>query len=292
MLRKCLTCILGLFVSFLPLSVLSGFPFSAAVQAEQEIQDEPDGLEVIFLDAGKADAFVLLARDSAVLIDTGRNSMGGEIVDYLLSRGVERIDAMIITHFDKDHVGGADAVLEALPVDAVYEPVYEEDSKQYRQYRDALDQIGLAPVALSENISFEIGGARYSIDVANREFYGEGETNDFSLVVGVQWGNTRFLFAGDAENDRLAELLDEGNLKSDVLKVPHHGGYESLSSAFFQAVCPQYAVITSDDENPEDETVMHILSTLGVEVYLTRLGDVTCRSDGESLTFSQNARQE
>ena len=88
------------------------------------------------------------------------------------------------------------------------------------------------------------------------------------------------------------ELLEEGDLASDVLKVPHHGGYEALSSAFFQAVSPEYAVITSDAENPEDETVVHILSSLGATVYLTRLGSVTMVSDGENLDVSQAAFSE
>ena len=113
-----------------------------------------------------------------------------------------------------------------------------------------------------------------------------------SLVVRVEYGQTSFLFAADAENDRLFELLEEGDLASDVLKVPHHGGYEALSSAFFQAVSPEYAVITSDAENPEDETVVHILSSLGATVYLTRLGSVTMVSDGENLDVSQAAFSE
>lgn len=96
-------------------------------------------------------------------------------------------------------------------------------------------------------------------------------------------GKRVFSLRRTRKTTRLFELLEEGDLASDVLKVPHHGGYEALTSAFFQAVSPEYAVITSDAENPEDETVVHILSSLGATVYLTRLGSVTMVSDGRKF---------
>ena len=248
-------------------------------------REESEWLEVVFLDVGKADAAVLLTEHSVVVIDTGKNKTGEDLVDFLRSRDVSHIDVMIITHFDKDHVGGADKVLEAFSVGTVYECAWEKDSKQVRQYRDALESQGIQPVVLAEDAAFAIDGAQYAIDAARLSYAGENASNDMSLVIRVEYGQTSFLFAADAENDRLFELLEEGDLASDVLKVPHHGGYETLSSAFFQAVSPEYAVITSDAENPEDETVVHILSSLGATVYLTRLGSVTMVSDGENLTI-------
>lgn len=179
---------------------------------------EPGTLEVAFLNAGKADAFVLLTENSAVVIDTGENSMGDALVDFLLERGVSRVDALFITHFDKDHVGGADALLAALPVSAVYESACEKDNKQTRQYREALEDQGLTPIALQENMALEIDGVQYAISVTNLLCTGKNASNDSSLVIRVQHGQTRFLFAGDAENDRLAELLREGGLACDVLK--------------------------------------------------------------------------
>lgn len=259
--------------------------FAANVSAKSH------ALDVIFLDAGKADAFVLLTKNSAVVIDAGEDDMGEKLVDFLRERGVSRVDALFITHFDKDHVGGADALIEALPVGAVYESACQKDAKQTRQYREALASQNLVPTVLTENAAFAIDGVQYSIDVANLPCEGNNASNDSSLVIRVQHGQTRFLFAGDAENDRLRELLDEGDLACDVLKVPHHGKRESLSEAFFQAASPAYAVITSDAENPEDETVLNMLSSIDATVYLTRQGTVFCRSDGETLSFSQEAAQ-
>lgn len=261
------------------LSALMMLPAGGSAQSRQ--------LEVVFLDAGKSDAIVILTDSSTVLIDAGRNSMGKEIVALLKTRQVERVDVMIITHFDKDHVGGADKVLEAIPVNLVIEPVYQKESKQRDDYMQALEQTQTRVESLSGNASFELDGASFSIDVANESDYGPDEENDFSLVTSLRFGQVSFLFAGDAENARLAELLKEGGLSHDVLKVPHHGKGEKLSAAFFRAVGPSYAVITSDEKNPEDEAVLVLLGQLGAEVFLTREGTVTALTDGESIRFTQ-----
>ncbi len=239
------------------------------------------------MDAGKSDAIIILTDSGTVLIDAGKNSMGKEIVAFLKARQVERVDVMIITHFDKDHVGGVDKVLEAMPVDLVIEPAYQKESKGRDDYMQALEKTRTRLERLSGNVSFELDGASFSIDVANESDYGPDEENDFSLVTSLSFGQVSFLFAGDAENARLAELLKEGGLSHHVLKVPHHGKAENLSAAFFRAVGPSYAVITSDEKNPEDEVVPALLRQLGTEVFLTREGTVTALTDGESIRLTQ-----
>ena len=266
---------------------LIAFLLSALLMLPAGVRAQSQQLEVVFLDAGKADAIVILTDSSTVVIDAGKNSMGKEIVAFLKERQVKRIDIMIITHFDKDHVGGADKVLESLPVDLIIEPVYQKESKQRSDYMQAMGQARAKTESLRENASFELDGVSYTIDVANASDYGPDEENDFSLVTSLSYGQVRFLFAGDAENARLGELLSEGSLSHHVLKVPHHGKGETLSAAFFQAVGPSYAVITSDEKNPEDEVVPALLRQLGAEVFLTREGTVTVLTDGESIRVTQ-----
>ena len=216
-----------------------------------------------------------LTEDAAVLVDAGVNKSGEDIVADLHARGIERLDALIITHFDKDHVGGADKVIEGVEIARVLEPDYEKDSKQFRQYREALDEAGLQAEAFAENVEFALDGCNFAIDVANASDYGEDEENDFSLVVRVTHGAVRFLLAGDAEN--------AGDLQSDVLKTPHHGRYAALSAAFFQAVSPEYAVITSDAEDLEDAETVYALELAGARVLLTREGTVEMTSNGDAV---------
>lgn len=246
-------------------------------------------LTVSFLNVGKADAILLRTEHSAVLIDAGTNKGGPDVLEYLRAQGVEALDALIITHYDKDHVGGADAVLEGIPVARALDPAYAKDGKQYEQYEEALQAAGCARVTLSENTAFALDGVDFEIDVANAAFYGADEENDFSLIVRVRHGDCTFLFAGDAENPRLAELLDEGDLAADVLKVPHHGRYEKLSPAFFAAVGARWGIVTSSDEEPEDAETLAALRQAGTEPLLTREGTVVVTSDGREIVVEQHA---
>lgn len=239
-----------------------------------------------FFNAGKADACLIQTANSTVLIDTGKNKFGKELIAYMEENGISDIDVMFITHFDKDHVGGADKVLENIRVHRVIEPAYQSDSKQFVQYSEAVAASQAEVFTLDQNGWFELDGVSYNIDVANQSYYGEDEENDFSLVISIKYGETSFLFAGDAESPRLAELLAEGIGEYDVLKVPHHGKAEKLSDSFFAAVKPKYSIITSDEEEPEEVSVVKALEQYG-KVFLTRLGNVRCTTDGNVITFGQ-----
>lgn len=255
------------------------------VAVQSALAESAGWMTVDFLDVGKADAILVTTENSAVLIDTATNKMGDEVLDHIRSRGIEKLDLLIITHYDKDHVGGADKVIEGMSVERVLDANYPKDDKQFNQYVEALSEAGIARETLSENIAFELDGVRYEIDVANRSDYGKDEENDFSLIVRATHGENVFLFAGDAENARLGELIDEGNLAAKVLKVPHHGRYEWLSAAFFEAVGADWAIITSDEEEPEDAETVRVLEAAGAKVLLTREGTVTLRSDGTAIEF-------
>ena len=247
-------------------------------------QQEAPALRVTFFQAGSADAILVQTEGKALLIDTGLHKNEDALVTRLRQMGVTRLDALIITHFDKDHVGGAAAVLSSFPVDAVYEPAYYKESGRMSEYRLALARCGLTPQALTENTEFSLGAAHCALDVANQSFYGEDEENDFSLVLRLTFGDTRFLFTGDAEAPRIAELLEEGDLAADVLKVPHHGREHSNNLAFFQAVSPAYAVITSGGDEPESALTVRQLEQVGAQVLLTRQGEITLVSDGTTVS--------
>jgi len=287
--RKCLVIIVVI-ILMLQLNACSAENEDERQKGETNTEMSLQEMEIVFFNAGKADCFLIQTENSVVLIDTGKNKMGEQIVSYCKEHEIEHIDALFITHFDKDHVGGADAVLEAVSVEKVYEPAYFSESKQYLQYIEAL-QVSAANVeTLQNNTSFVLDGVSYKVDIANKSDYGPDEENDFSLVLSVQYGEISFLFAGDAENQRLMELLDENVQKHTVLKVPHHGRYESTSELFFKAVSPKYAVITSDEKNPEDKEVVSLLESFGTDVYFTKEGTIYCTTDGKNVSFVQEEK--
>jgi len=240
-------------------------------------------LDVHFFDAGKADAILLTTVDSAVLIDAGEKGFGKTILAYLEQQGVEKLDYLIVTHFDKDHVGGAAKVINNIAVDTVLQSNSPKDSDEYEKYVKALTNAGIEPVTVRETLTFILDGAAYTVDPPAQETYADDPSNNSSLIVSVVNGADRFLFTGDAQTARLAEFLDGGVSEVDVLKLPHHGQDEPLLDALLDATRPAYAVITSSDEEPESDATVAALERAGATVLLTRKSAVTLRSGGNGV---------
>lgn len=240
-------------------------------------------LEVHFFDAGKADAILLTAENGAVLIDAGEKGFGKTILSYLAEKGVERLDCLIVTHFDKDHVGGAAKVLRDIPVGTVLQSDCPKDSEEYENYVNALAAAGITPITVRETFDFTFGGVSCSVDPPRRTEYEEDDSNNSSLIVSVTNGNHRFLFAGDAQTERLEEFLEYNTATFDVLKLPHHGRDEPLLDALLASTKPTYAIITSSDDEPESAAVVETLERAEIQVLLTRNGAVTLCSDGVTL---------
>lgn len=244
--------------------------------------------KVTFFDVGKGDAILIETERHFMLIDSGYDDTSEILLDYMKEQEIQALDYLVITHFDKDHVGGADQILEGVETGAVLQPDYESDGGQYGEYVDALEAAGLSPVLVTETIELALDGVDFLIYPPQQESY-EEEDNDFSLVVSMTCGEKRFLFAGDCERERLKELLEqkEFELSHDVLKVPHHGRKEKNSEEFLRAVGPGAAVITSAKDKPADEEVCRMLEEMGTAVYFTENGAVTCLCDGKELQILQ-----
>ncbi len=241
-------------------------------------------LRVWCFSAGKADAILLWTEGSAVLIDTGEDGFGGTITDKLTELGIDRLDVLILTHFDQDHVGGAAEVLESVAVERVLQSDCPRDSGEYAAYLQALSAAGLAAETLRETLNFSLDGAEYTVWPPEKTDYDEDASNNSSLITAVTYGERRFLFTGDAEGARLREFLDQDAGTFDLLKVPYHGHWQKRLTALLESVRPAYAVITSSDAEPEDARTLSALSDIGAAVFLTREGPVLAECDGQTLT--------
>ena len=247
-------------------------------------------LRVDFYDMGKADAMLITTPDGVrILIDCGTNKGGKALAERFGEAGIDEIDTLIITHYDKDHVGGADKILESVAVRQVIMPVYDKESKQHTQFMEALDALeGITthPMEIQSDMTMQSpDGVELSVTSAHRSSYGADEENDFSLAVRLTYGETKFLFAGDAETPRQLELLEEGDVACDVLKVPYHGRLVSASERFLTEAGPKIAYITDGEEAPASEELIGILERLGAQVFTSREdGDVTVVSDGKTVS--------
>ena len=261
---------------FLLLLSLPCFPSEAAAE-----EDMP-GMRIHAFSLGKADAFLITEKSGAVLIDCGLNGQGKDILQFLDENGIEKLDVLIITHFDKDHVGGAPKVLKKIPVGKVLQSNCPKDSGEYERYLKALGQTGIESVTVREKTDFSVGGMTFTVYPPEKERYLTEESNNSSLVTSVRYGETGILFTGDCEGERLLELLQTDPGRNDVLQIPHHGKWQVQLPALLEKTQPSFALITSSLEEPEDYMTLYTLGNAGIPVLLTRDGALDIFSDGRS----------
>jgi len=248
---------------------------------------EPQGeLEVHFIDVGQADCILIKQGSAAMLIDAGNNADASAVVAYLRGAGITRLVTVIGTHPHEDHIGGLDAVLLAFPAGSVIMPKVAHTTKTFEDVLDAIEAKGLSVTAPVPGRRFGVGDARCTVLAPRSAAY--DDLNDYSVVVRLTFGDTAFLFTGDAGAESENEMLSGGlPLGADVLKVGHHGSRTSSTAAFLRAVSPSAAVISAGTDNdyghPAPETLAR-LRDAGARVYRTDLsGTIVAYSDGQTV---------
>lgn len=242
--------------------------------------------EFVVLKAGQADAIIAKTQNNCIIIDCGETDDGDEVVEYLANNSINNVDCLIITHFDKDHVGGFPEVANNVSVSNIYVPDYKGNNDEYEMYLKTVQENNLNITTLTEDTNFTFDDVYLDVSVPKRKSYTEGD-NDFSLVVSAMHGQNSFLFAADAESERLSEVLLEFGTQYDFLKVPHHGKHNSNSKRFINTIKPDYAVITDSDKNPANKKITSYLQSNGTKIYSTRNGTVNVFSDGLKLNIVQ-----
>ena len=245
-------------------------------------------LEVHYIDVGQADSALLLCGGESMLIDGGNVADSDLVVAYLADQGVEELDYVVCTHAHEDHVGGLAGALSQYPAGEVLSPVTEYDSQAFGNFLKYTQEQGLSLTVPEPGDTWTVGTAAVTVLGPVRDY---DDTNNTSIVLRVDFGETSFLFTGDMERSAEEDLLESGAwLEADVLKVGHHGSDTSTSYPFLREVDPDYAVISVGENNdyghPSEDTLSRLRDD-DVTVYRTDLqGDVVCTSDGTSLTFT------
>lgn len=232
-----------------------------------------------------ADCAILISRGTCLVIDTGEEQDGEHILALLEENDVERVDCLILTHPDKDHIGGASLLLDSLPVGKAVMPSYTQTNVRYEKLLAKMKVLGVETVTLTRTMSFELGD--FKVDIyppKNGEYKGE---NNNSLVTYVRHGRVSALFMGDAKKKRLSELNPSSFMQPDIYKVPHHGRSSAASVQWIQTLRPKYAVVTA--AAPEEETAT-ALEQAGSTVLCTRpMHDVVFISSGSEVTLDSAA---
>ncbi len=246
-------------------------------------------MQVHFIDVGQGDATLIACDGHYMLIDAGNNDKGTTVQSYLMSQGVEKLDYVIGTHPDADHIGGLDVVIYKFDCDTIIMPDVANDTRTYDDVVQAMKSKGYQTTYPVVGETYTLGGATFTIVAPNAD-YGN-DMNDWSVGVLVQNGNNRFLFTGDAEEKAEEDILNNGiDISADVYAAAHHGSKTATSQAFLDKVSPTYVVISAGEGNkyghPHAE-VLNRLRAAGISVFRTdEQGTIVATSDGNDITWN------
>lgn len=250
-----------------------------------KLQDNVN-LEVYFLDVGQADSILIKLEDEYMLIDAGNNEDGVKLVNYFNELGIKEFKYVFGTHPHEDHIGGMDDIINNFKIDNYYMPDKLTTTKTFEDVLDALINNNLQYTILKKDDEFNLSSANFKVIYAGDE---TNDINDSSIVLKLTYGNNSFLLTGDATSNIEKTLLND-DIKSDVLKVAHHGSNYSSTDEFLDVVSPKYAVISvgkNNNYNHPSNSTLKKLNDRNIKLYRTDLdGTIKFTSDGENITIT------
>ena len=263
----------------------------AAFSEESALTIDENTLRVHFIDVGQGDCALLQTKNEAILIDAGGDN-NYHVADHIKSLGIDTLNYVIATHPHADHINYLDEVIDSFSVLNVILPKLTKENtpttSSYESLLRAVKNSGAKTISAKPGASYSVGDIEMTVLAPIKQ---TDDLNDMSVVVSIRYGNTSFLFMGDAEKFSENLILESEYaylLDADVLKVGHHGSRGSTGKKFLSAVSPEIAVIPCASHNdyghPHEETVQ-LLNDYGIEILKTSsLGTFVIESDGEKLS--------
>lgn len=233
-------------------------------------------LVVSFIDVGQGDATLVQTGGRSYLVDGGDPEAGPGVIDFLRSRGVEELDAVVATHPDADHIGGLPDVLDAFEVSTVYVSGDTKGTTTANAFLRAVRDEGAKVFEARAGLRLDWGGAEATVVAPPGELFSDSNENSVALL--ITFGEARVLLTGDAER-AAEEYMSTGPYTGPVavLKVGHHGSSSSTTPLFLSRFRPEVAVISVGENSyghPTPQTLRR-LKTVGAEVFRTDVhGDV------------------
>ena len=236
-----------------------------------------------FIDINEGDSMIISSNNEYILIDTGKYEYKDKLLKYINELGIKEFKYVIGTHAHEDHIGTMPTIIRNYKVDRFLMPSCEVNNTSYTLTRKELDK---------RNISYEIPSIddEYTLNDTKLKVISISdncdELNDTSIVLKVTYKNNSFLLTGDATKNVELNILDK-DLKSDLLKVSHHGSNDASSAQFLNKVKPEYAVISvgeNNDYHHPHHVTLNKLEKLNTKVYRTDLnGNIIAYSDGNNI---------
>ncbi|MFD1850463.1 ComEC/Rec2 family competence protein [Oceanobacillus bengalensis] len=264
--------------SFVMICILL-FPISIYGEAKDEMR-------VHFINVGQGDSILIQTpQDKTILIDGGRPEAGKKVVSYLEKLHIKKIDLLVATHPDYDHIGGLVKVMRAVEVKQILDTGKIHFTKAFARYVNEIRKQGI-PTSIAKESQNIIVDPEVKIKVLNAHRKNKNN-NESSIALQVSYEDIDFLLMSDVEIEQEEKLLKKYQLESEIIKVAHHGSDTSTSFKFLHAVKPQVAILTysvKNDYGHPVERVIENLDRVDADVYSTAVyGDVVITTDGEDF---------
>ncbi|EPB8153317.1 ComEC/Rec2 family competence protein [Clostridium perfringens] len=283
--KKIISSIIGIIVV-----LLAGY-FGIDLTQDSKVPKDSK-LMISYMDVGQGDAAYIKVNGNDILIDAGPRSNSKELLEQLKAKNIDDFELVIATHPHEDHIGGMVDVFKEYEVKSFYSPKITHTTKTYENLVKAVKDEGLKTKELKGGMVIDLGeGAKFEVFTPQKSEY--EELNDYSPIMKLSFGDTSYLFTGDAEKLAEEEALAKykTSLDSDVIKFGHHGSSSSSSNAFIEAVSPKYGIISCAKDNkyghPHRET-LDIIKKYNIKTFRTDTdGEIILTSDGKSINFNK-----
>lgn len=268
-------------------AIFLGILLSAYIYIAEDFQDSSTNSSPVntyfYKTKNDADCILINQGDKNILIDTGEAIDSEGIVEFLNDRAVKKIDYMILTHSDKDHIGGFETIANNFEIASVIKPYYAEDNQDIKHIDSIIEDKSISSIQLLHKKSFSVGNMQMVIYPPLEKRY--SDDNNYSIAVMIVHKDVKMLFAGDAVRKRIGELL-ELNWPKDIslLKLPHHGRREDNSAKFIETINPIFAVVTS---NNADSDIKDACIKTGTKLFYSLNQDLKFTSDGNILKLEE-----
>ena len=294
--RNKTTAIIAAVVIIITAAVNVYSDYERFVRARQAVLMTNGLFSAHFIDVGQADATLLRSPDGEfMLIDCGDSDSAEYLIKYLEYIGVDSLEYLLITHPHEDHYGGAERVIDSYPVENFIIGDGFEDTYPFDKYIDMLEENSFDEqtkiIQAEINDRFDFADCADFMIISPKQADYEN-LNESSLGLKLVFGNTSFLFTGDAEKSSEKAMLSAGyDLRADVFQVGHHGSSTSNTRSFVEAVNPVYAVISCEKDNeyghPHKEALEN-LESVGAQILRTdTISDIVITSDGTTVRYEE-----
>ena len=261
-------------------------PQTPSPAAEETNAPDLSGFSAELLSTGKSDCAIIYMDGLVILSDTAEENDYDTISARLKSEGVTRIDYIILSHYDKDHIGSAASLIRNYEVGTVLRPDYVEESGEYYALVKAEEASDTETVILGSNYVIRTENGIITVDPPDEDY---GDDNNNSALTTITYRGHTMLFLGDARRKRMEEFLRSVPGSCDFIKLPHHGDGNKALYSLLRSCTPEWAAVTVSEEETVEAELVELLDRLGVVLYRTSEGPVRIFWDTDRLITAQDA---